>query len=149
MMSYAASAVWSHPILLHCCTKYGQRCGVALSGCITTVTISKSGQLGRRYIVAACLHVLRAMMAQVSDILVTCEHALETCEPTCIGRSAKPFFTLEVCGPHRVVGHVAVPEPSRVGRRCPVPWDIWQRWSPPEQGGRIQSHGTRGNARPS
>jgi hypothetical protein len=43
------------------------------------------------------------------------------------------------------VGHVATLEPSQAGRQGPVQWDTWQRWSPPEQGGRIQSHGTRDN----
>jgi hypothetical protein len=60
MMSFATSAVWSRPDLSHCCTEHGQRRGVAMSGHITTVAISKSGQLGRRCTVAACPHVLRA-----------------------------------------------------------------------------------------
>jgi hypothetical protein len=42
---------------------------------------------------------------------------------------------------------VAAPEPSRVGRQDAEPWDTWQRRSPPEKGGRIRSHGTRGSAR--
>jgi hypothetical protein len=46
MISYATSAVWSRPVLSHCCTEHGQRRGVALWGRITTVAISKSGQLG-------------------------------------------------------------------------------------------------------
>jgi hypothetical protein len=70
-MSCAASVMWSHPILPHCCTEQGQRRGVALLSRITTVIISKSGQLGWRCIVAAYPHVLRAMMAQVSGVSVT------------------------------------------------------------------------------
>jgi hypothetical protein len=74
--------------------------------------------------VVACLYALQAlttlparmscrrMMAQVSDISVTCGHALKTHESSRIGRSSKPFFILEVCGPQRAMGHVAAPEPS-------------------------------------
>jgi hypothetical protein len=98
-MSCVMSAVWSHPVLSHCCTKHGQRCGVALSGRITTVVISKSGQLGLRCTVAVYPHILWAMMAQVSGVSVTCRHALETCESSRIGRLVKSFFILEVCGP--------------------------------------------------
>jgi hypothetical protein len=121
MMSCAALVVWSHPVLSHCCTEYDPRCGVALLGCITTIAISKSGHRGRRCTVATCPHVLWAMMAQVSGVLVTCGHDLETHESSRIGRPAKPFFILEVCGPQRAAGHVAAPEPSRAGRRGPVP----------------------------
>jgi hypothetical protein len=71
MMSCAASAVWSRHVLSHCCTKHGQRRGVALLDHITTVVISKSGQLGRWCTVVACLHILWVMMAQVSGVLVT------------------------------------------------------------------------------
>jgi hypothetical protein len=42
-----------------------------------------------------------------------------------------------------VMGHVAAPEPSRVGRQGPEPCDTWQHRSPPEQGGRVPSRGTR------
>jgi hypothetical protein len=126
MMSCAASEVWSRSVLSHYCTKHGQRCGVALSGDITIVAISKSGQLGRRCTVAACPHVLWAMMTQVSGVLVTYEHTLKTCEPSHIGRPAKPFFILEVCGQQRAVRHVAV-------------------LGPLEQGGGVQCRGTCGS----
>jgi hypothetical protein len=46
MMSCAASVLCIHPILSHYCTEHGQQCGVALLGRITTINISKSGQLG-------------------------------------------------------------------------------------------------------
>jgi hypothetical protein len=111
MMSCATSAVWSRPVLSHCYTDYGQRRVVALSGRITTIAISKSGQLGRRCTVAACPHVLRAMMAQVSGVSVTCGHALETRESSRICRPAKPFFILEVYSPQKAMGHMAVSEP--------------------------------------
>jgi hypothetical protein len=48
MMSYTASAAWSCPILSLCCTEPGPSCGAILSGHITIVVMSKSGQLGRR-----------------------------------------------------------------------------------------------------
>jgi hypothetical protein len=127
VLSCAASAAWSHPVLLHCCTEHGQRCGVALSGHITTIAVSKSGQLGQRCTVAACPHILRAMMAQVLGISVMCGHALETRESNRIGRPAKAFFILKVWDPQRAAGHVAASEPSRAGRR-------------------VQCRGTRGSA---
>jgi hypothetical protein len=117
MISCATSAVWSHPILSHYCTKHGQRRGVAMSGHITTVAISESGQLCRWCTIAACPHVLQTMMAQVSGISVTCGHTLETRESSRIGRPAKPFLILKVCGPQRAAGHVAASKPYRAGRR--------------------------------
>jgi hypothetical protein len=40
---------------------------------------------------------------------------------------------------------VAAPESSLVGRQGPEPWDTWQHRSPPEQGGGVRYHGTRGS----
>jgi hypothetical protein len=54
--------------------------------------------------------------------------------------SAKALPSREVG--YDVMGHVAALDPSRAGRQDPEPWDTWQRWSPSEQGGRIQSCGT-------
>jgi hypothetical protein len=65
-------------------------------------------------------------MTQVSGVSITCEHTLKTCELSRIGRSAKPFFILEVCNQQRAVRHV-----SALG--------------PPEQGGGVQCRGTRGS----
>jgi hypothetical protein len=58
MMSYATSVSWSHPVLSYCYTEHGQRHGVTLPGCITTVAISRSGP-----------HILQVMMAHVLDVL--------------------------------------------------------------------------------
>jgi hypothetical protein len=45
------------------------------------------------------------------------EHALETREPSCVPRAAKPFFILVVHSPPGIVRHVATPEfPSQEGR---------------------------------
>jgi hypothetical protein len=45
MMSCMTSAVWSRPVLSLCCTKPGSSRGAVLSGRITTVAMSRSGQL--------------------------------------------------------------------------------------------------------
>jgi hypothetical protein len=97
-------------------------------GRITTVAISKSGQLGRRCTVVACPHVLRAMMAQVSGISVTCGHALETLESSRIGMPGKLSLFLRFAA-HRELR------------------DTWQRRSPPEQGGGVWCYGTHGGTR--
>jgi hypothetical protein len=39
MMSYTASAAWSHPILSLCCIEHSQRCDAILLGRITTVAL--------------------------------------------------------------------------------------------------------------
>jgi hypothetical protein len=100
-MSCAASVVWSHPVLSYCYTEHGHRCGVTLWGHITTVAMFRSGQLGRCRTIAACPQVLQVMMAQVSGVSEPYGHALETREPSRIGRPAKPFYILEVCDPQR------------------------------------------------
>jgi hypothetical protein len=62
MMSCTVSAAWSRPILLLCYAEYGTYRGAVLSGRITSVAMSKSGQMDRRCtIVMHCsgLHVCR------------------------------------------------------------------------------------------
>jgi hypothetical protein len=51
-------------------------------------------------------------MALASGVLGTCSHALEIHEPSCIGRSARPFFIGEIHGPLGAMGRVVAPEPS-------------------------------------
>jgi hypothetical protein len=46
MMSCTVSTAWSHPVSSPCYTEQGQRCGAVLSGRITTIALSRSGQLG-------------------------------------------------------------------------------------------------------
>jgi hypothetical protein len=61
MMSYRASAAWSHPVLSLSCTEHGQRCGVILSDRITTIAMFSSGQLDLRCTIepnCSGLHVL-------------------------------------------------------------------------------------------
>jgi hypothetical protein len=64
MMSCTASAAWSCLVSSPCCTEYGQRCGVVLSGRITTVAMSRSDRLSWRCTiettVAAYPYVLQA-----------------------------------------------------------------------------------------
>jgi hypothetical protein len=47
MMSCTALAAWSRPVLSLCCTEHGPYRGAVLSGRITSVVMSRSGQLGR------------------------------------------------------------------------------------------------------
>jgi hypothetical protein len=48
MMSCPMSTAWSCPVLSLCCTEHGMSCDAVLSGHITAVAMSRSGQLGRR-----------------------------------------------------------------------------------------------------
>jgi hypothetical protein len=41
---------------------------------------------------------------------------------------------------------VTAPEPTSVGRRGPEPHDTWQRRSPPQSEGKVQSRRARGSA---
>jgi hypothetical protein len=64
MMPYTVSAAWSRPVLSLCCTEHDPYRGVALSGRITSVAMSRSGQLGRRYTIephCSGMHVLQAL----------------------------------------------------------------------------------------
>jgi hypothetical protein len=108
MMSCTASAAWSHPVLLLCCTEHGSYHGTILSGHITSVAMFRSGQLGRCCTVAVCTSAGTSVMH---------ERALETCEPSCVPRAAKHFFIPVVHNSTGAVGHVTAPElPSQEGR---------------------------------
>jgi hypothetical protein len=45
MMSCMVSVAWSRHFSSPCYTEHGQRCGAVLFGYITTIAMSKSGQL--------------------------------------------------------------------------------------------------------
>jgi hypothetical protein len=78
-MSCVTSAAWSHLVLSLCCTKHGMYRGAILSGRITSITMFRSGQLGRRYTVemhCSGMHVCRRY-----------ERALETHEPSYVPRT--------------------------------------------------------------
>jgi hypothetical protein len=47
MMSCTVSVAWSRPILSLCCTEHAQCHGAIVSGHITVVAMSRSGQLDR------------------------------------------------------------------------------------------------------
>jgi hypothetical protein len=96
MMSCTASAAWSRPVSSSCYTEYGQPCGAILSGRITTVAMSRSDQLGLRCTVKPNCNGLSARLAGAS---VTRERTLDTCEPSCVPRAARPFFIPVVHSP--------------------------------------------------
>jgi hypothetical protein len=112
MMSCMASAAWSRPVFSPCYTKHGQRCGVILSDHITTVTISRSDQLGLRCTVEPnCSD----MSARLAGALIIRDRALDTCEPSCVPGAARPFFIYVVHSPLGVVRYVAAPELTSQG----------------------------------
>jgi hypothetical protein len=95
MMSCMTSAAWSHLVLSLCCTEHGTYRGAILSGRITSITMSRSGQLGRRYTVemhCSDMHVCRHY-----------ERALETHEPSCVTRAC---VTSHVSKPYDYVNHM-------------------------------------------
>jgi hypothetical protein len=75
MMSCTASATLSRPISSPCYTEHSQRCGAVLSDRITTVIMSRSGQLDQRCTVEPNYSGMSACLAGVS---VTCNCALDT-----------------------------------------------------------------------
>jgi hypothetical protein len=109
MMSCTTLAAWSCPVSSPCYTKHGQCCGAVLLGRITTVAMSRSGQLGLRCTVEPNCS---GMSARVVGASVTRDRPLDTCEPSCVCGAAKPFFIPVVRNPLRPVGYVAAPELS-------------------------------------
>jgi hypothetical protein len=132
-MSCTASAAWSCPDSSPYYTEHGQCCGAILLGRITTVVMSRSGQLGLRCTIELNYSGLSARLAGAS---VTRDRALDTCEPNCVPGVARLFFIPVVHSPLGAVGYMAAPElSSRRGEAGAT----WQRQSPPRQGGEIQS----------
>jgi hypothetical protein len=132
MMSCTASAAWSRPVSSPYYTEHGQRCDAIISYRITTVAMSKSCQLGLCCTVEPNCSDLSARLAGAS---VTRDHALNTCEPSCVPRAASPFFIPVVHSPPVTVGYVAAPELSSRGGEAGA---MWQRRSPPRQGGEVR-----------
>jgi hypothetical protein len=139
MISCTASAAWSHLVSSPCYTKHGQCCGVVLSGRITTVAMSRSGQLGLRCSVELNCSGVSARLAGAS---VTRDRALDTCESSCVSGAARPFFIPMVHSPLEVVGYVVAPELSSRGGEAGA---TWQCRSPPRQGGEVRSRGICGS----
>jgi hypothetical protein len=121
MMSCTTSVAWIRPISSPCCTEHGQRCGVVLSGRITTVAMFRSGQLGRHCIIEPNCS---GMSARFIGASVTRERALKTCEPSYVPVAARHFFIPMVHGPLGAVEYVRAPKLS-------------------SQRGRARSHRTR------
>jgi hypothetical protein len=140
MMSYTTSAAWSHLVLLLCCIEPGSSRGAVLSGRITTVAMSRSDQLGM-----CCTVELNCsgLSARLAGTLVTHNHALDS-EPSCVPGAAGPFFIPVVLSPLGVVGYVTAPELSSRGGEAGT---TWQHRSPPRQGGKVRSCGTRDSVR--
>jgi hypothetical protein len=131
MMSCTTSAACSRTISSPCYTEHGQRCGAVLSGRITIVTMSRSGQLGLHCSVEPNCNGLSARLADAS---VTRNRALDTCEPTCVAGAARPSLFLWYIARwghgvrsstealllrRRARGHVTASEPTSTGRRGP------------------------------
>jgi hypothetical protein len=156
-MSYTTSAAWSHHVSSPYYTEHGQRCCAVLLDRITTVAISKSGQQGLRCTVESNCSGMSACLAGAS---VTRDHALDTCEPSCVPRTARPFFIpvfhspLGLCGTWQ---HQSSPlGEARPGPRGSVGAHLSRevRSGAEEhmatlklssRGGRAQSHGTCGS----
>jgi hypothetical protein len=151
MMSCTASVAWSCLVLSLCCTEPGPSRGAVLSGHITTVFMSRSGELGLCCTVELNCSDLSARLAGAS---VTRDRALDTCEPSCVPGAASPFFIPVVHNLLGAVGYMAATELSSRGGEVEA---TWQRWSLPRQGaeehmaapelssrgGRARSHVTR------
>jgi hypothetical protein len=119
MISCTASAAWSHHVSSPCYTEHGQRCSVVLSGRITTVAMSNSGQVGLRCTVEPNCSGLSARLAGAS---LTHDYALDTCEPSCVPGVARPFFIPVIYNPLGAMGYVAAPELSSRGGEAGATW---------------------------
>jgi hypothetical protein len=106
MMSYTASAAWSHPVLSLCCTEPDLSRGAVMSGRIIIVAMSRSGQLDQCCTVGkhcSGMHVCRRLSnAQV------CLRKYATLA-TCLGQLSI-FFIPMVHNPSGAMGHVTASE---------------------------------------
>jgi hypothetical protein len=158
-MSCTASAAWSRPILSLCCTKHCLYRGAVLSGRITSVAMSRSGQLDRRCTIEPHCSGLHAHLADAS---VMYERVLKTREPS-LGQLSLSLFMWSTAHwgswdtwQHRssplkkaepgALGHVVTPELTSSGRQGPELRDTWQCQSSPQQGGEVRGCVTRGGA---
>jgi hypothetical protein len=112
MMSCTASATWSRPVSSPCYTEHGQCCGVILPSRITTVAMSTSDQLDQRCTIEPNCS---GMFVRLVAVLITRDCFLDTYEPSCVPRAARPFFIHVVHSPLGAVGYVAAPELSSQG----------------------------------
>jgi hypothetical protein len=119
MMSCMASAVRSHPISSPCYTEHGQFCSTVLSDRITTVVMSRSGQLGLHCTIEPNCSGLSARLSGAS---VTRDRALETCEPSYVPGAVRLFFIPVVHSLLGAMGYVAAPELSSRGGEAGATW---------------------------
>jgi hypothetical protein len=119
MMSCTTSVAWSSPVCSPCYTEHGQHCSDVLTGRITTVAMSRSGQLGLRCTVELNCNGLSVRLAGTS---VTRDRALDTCVPNCVPGAARLFFIPMVHSPLGAVGYVAAPELSSQGGEVVATW---------------------------
>jgi hypothetical protein len=91
-----------------------------------TIVMFRSGQLGLRCTVEPNCSDMSTRLAGAS---VTRDRALETCEPSYVPETAKPFFIPVVHSPLGVVGYVAAPELSSRRGETGV---MWQHRSSPQ-----------------
>jgi hypothetical protein len=124
-MSCTASAAWSRPVLSLCSTEPDPSRGAVMSDRITTVAMSRSGQLGLCCTVEPNCSGLSARLAGTS---VAHDRVLDTCEPSCVPGAARPFFIPVVHSLLGAMGYVAAPELSSRGGEVGA---TWQRRSPP------------------
>jgi hypothetical protein len=124
-MSYTVSAAWSRHVSSPYCTEHGQRLSAVLSNRITTITMFRSGQLGRYCTIEPNYSGMSACFAGASVIH---QRALKICEPSCVPGVVRHFFIPVIHSPLRAVGYVVASELS-------------------SRGGRARSHGTRGSVR--
>jgi hypothetical protein len=117
MISCMASAVWSRPIFSSCYTEHGQCCGAVLSGRITIVAMSRSGQLDLRCTVEPNYSDISLRLAGVS---ITRDRALDTCEPSCVPGAARHLFIHVVHSPPGLCG-TWLHRSSRLRETRPVP----------------------------
>jgi hypothetical protein len=111
-MSCPTAAAWSRLILSLCCTEPGPSRGAVLSGPITTVAMSRSGQLGLCCTIELNCSDMSVCLAGTS---VTHNRTLDTCETSCVPGAARPFFIPVVHSPLGAVGYTAAPELSSRG----------------------------------
>jgi hypothetical protein len=133
MMSCTVLVVWSRPASSSCYTEHGQRYGAVLLCRITTIAMSRSGQLGMRCTVQLNCSGLSERLAGTS---VTHDRALDTCESSCVPGVARPFFIPVFHSPLWAMGYVATPKLSSQGGEA---GGTWQRRSPPRYGDEVQS----------
>jgi hypothetical protein len=119
MMSCTMSVAWSHPVSSPYYTEHGQCCGAVFSSRITTITMSRSGQLGLHCTVEPNCSGLSACLAGTS---VTRGRALDTA--ACLGLIDISLFLWST---------------ARWG-----PWGTWQHRSPPLGEARPGPHGNTG-----